>query len=441
MATLSTVSGTIQTSDLVLDKMRAAAREDSVYVKLLDKVTHGFPANRDNLDPDLLPYWKERDNLYHDEDLILLGPRIVVPSTLRREVLARLHDSHRGVEATKRRARQTVWWPGINSDITNAVRSCEPCQVLLPSQQQEPMLTEEAPTKPFESVSADFFSAAGKSFLVYVDRLSGWPVIACCGTDTTAAATISFFRRFFRDLGVPLRLRTDGGPQFSSRDFNDFLCRWGVRHDTSSPHYPQSNGHAEAAVKALKHLVLKVAPSGILNEAFDRGLLELRNTPRQDGRSPAQVLFGHPLRSRVPAHSSSFAPEWQAKTEGCDRRAAMRTQAAKALYDSHARPLQPLQIGSQVRIQDPVSRRWNKVAVVMGIGRSRDYLLRTTSGRVLWRNRRFLRVVPIPSHAPVEDKREDDPDRPAQDSPCPRRCRQPRSYGARRRSQRIASLS
>ncbi|XP_037804768.1 uncharacterized protein K02A2.6-like [Penaeus monodon] len=291
--------------------MRAAAREDSMYIKLLDKVTHGFPAN--------------------------------FPSTLRQEVLSHLHDSHRGVEVTKRRARQTVWWPGINSDITNAVRSCEPCQVLLPSQQQEPMLTEDAPTKPFESVSADFFSAAGKSFLVYVDQLSGWHMIACCGTDTTAAATISFFRRLFRDLGVPLRLHTDGGPQFSSRDFNDFLCRWGVRHDASSPHYPQSNGLAEAAVKAVKHLIMKFAPSDILNEAFDRGLLELRNTPRQDGRSPEQILFGHPLRSCVPAHRSSFAPEWQAKAEDCDRRAA-----AKALYDSHAKPLQPLQSGYKI---------------------------------------------------------------------------------------------
>ncbi|XP_037804767.1 uncharacterized protein LOC119599083 [Penaeus monodon] len=139
------------------------------------------------------------------------------------------------------------------------------------------------------------------------------------------AATISFFRRLFRDLGVPLRLHTDGGPQFSSRDFNDFLCRWGVCHDASSPHYPQSNGLAEAAVKAVKHLTMKFAPSDILNEAFDRGLLELRNTPRQDGRSPEQILFGHPLRSCVPAHRSSFAPEWQAKAEDCDRRAAART--------------------------------------------------------------------------------------------------------------------
>ena len=44
---------------------------------------------------------------------------------------------------------------------------------------------------------------------------------------------------------------------------------------------------------------------------FARGLLELRNTPRAEGRSPAQVLFGHPMRSAVPAHHRSFALEWQ----------------------------------------------------------------------------------------------------------------------------------
>ncbi|KAK8373386.1 hypothetical protein O3P69_018338 [Scylla paramamosain] len=90
------------TGDLVLDGIRTAAREDVIYTRLLECVTRGFPFTHDSLDPALRPYWKERHNLYHDDELVLLGPRIVVPSTLRREVLARLRDSHRGVEATKR---------------------------------------------------------------------------------------------------------------------------------------------------------------------------------------------------------------------------------------------------------------------------------------------------------------------------------------------------
>ena len=403
-------------------------------MKLLEKVTKGFPVNRDELDPELLPYWKIKEELYHDGELVLFGPRLVVPSALRRDVLARLHDSHRGVEATKRRARQTVWWPGINSDIVSTVRACEPCQELLPSQQQEPMMTEEIPSRPFESVSADFFSTAGKSFLVYVDRLSGWPVVASCGNDTTAASTIKLFRHFFSDLGVPVRLRTDGGTQFTSYDFKDFLRRWGVIHDVSTPHYPQSNGHAEAAVKSVKHLIMKVAPSGTFNEEFYRCLLELRNTPRQDGRSPAQILYGRPLRSCVPAHRSSFAAVWQKQTEECERRAAARYKAAKASYDAHSRPLPPLDIGTHVRAQNPVSKRWDKVGVVMKKGRSRDYLIRMTSGRVLWRNRRFLRVVPSPPFNPEEAVQ------PVTEEGRPRnnRWRRARHHGQRRRSPRFA---
>ena len=393
---------TQRTGDRVLEGLRVSSREDPVYTKLLQCVTQGFPKCRDQLDPSLWQYWKERDNLYHDGELVLIGPRVVVPTARRREVLARLHDAHCGVEATKRRARQTVWWPGINSDITNTVQACEPCQVLQPSQQQEPLMLEEAPSLPFESVSADFFSTAGKSYLVYVDRLSGWPVVAQCG-DTTTTATITFFRKFFRDMGVPVRLRTDGGPQFASHEFAEFLRRWGVSHEMSSPHYPQSNGHAESAVKAVKHLVLKVAPSGKLNEDFDRGLLELRNTPRQDGRSPAQVLFGRPLRSLVPAHSASFASKWQEKAEESERRAAARVEDVKQRYDSHAKPLPPLHPGDNVRIQDPTSKRWDKVAIVMGQGKSRDYIVRTTTGRVMWRNRRFLRTIPAPKSEVVDE--------------------------------------
>ena len=250
---------------------------------------------------------------------MLYGSRILVPAALRRHTLARLHDSHRGVEATKRRARQTVFWPGIESDIANTVAACESCQVLRPSQQQEPLHNDDHPSRPFESVSADFFQVAGKSFLVIADRLSGWPVVVPCKSDTTTSSTIRYFCRYFREVGVPLRLRTDGGPQFTSSDFADFTKRWGVHHITSSPHYPQSNGHAEAAVKAVKHLILKTAPSGNIDcEAFDRGLLELRNTPNHSGRSPAQVLYGHPLRTCVPAHPQSFMDKWQEKAQDCD---------------------------------------------------------------------------------------------------------------------------
>ncbi|XP_076037654.1 uncharacterized protein LOC143023062 [Oratosquilla oratoria] len=410
IATVRAVTESHVDEDRTLEELRDSARTDPDYVQLHRCVTSGFPSDRYALPRPLLPYWKIRDNLHADGDLVLYGMRIVVPNALRRRILARLHDSHRGVEATKRRAGQTVFWPGINSDIANTVQSCEPCQYLQPSQQKEPILSDDHPTRPFESVSADFFSVAGKSFLVIADRLSGWPVVVPCKGDTTSSNTIRMFCNYFREVGVPLRLRTDGGPQFTSQEFRSFAARWGVRHIVTSPHYPQSNGHAEAAVKAIKHLILKVAPSGNIDcEEFDRGLLELRNTPNFTGRSPAQVLYGHPLRSCVPAHPDAFSTEWQTKAEECDRRAATQAKDAAARYDSHARELSRLYIGQHVRLQDPKTHRWDKVGIVMRVGKARTYEIRTTSGRVLQRNRHFLRPVTCtPSH-PHEAHSEDPP--------------------------------
>lgn len=383
------------TTDTQLEDLQRAAHNDETYVKLLECVRHGFPSHRYDLHNTILDYWKIRDELYCDGDLVLYGPRVVVPAALRKSVLRRLHDSHRGAEATKRRAKQTVFWPGINADITNVVRSCDACQTLLPSQQREEYRNDDHPTRPFESVSADYFSVAGKSFLVIVDRLSGWPAVFPCGTDTTAAATIKHFSRYFGDKGAPVRIRTDGGPQFTSKEFQDFLRRWNVRHIVTSPHHPQSNGHAEAAVKSVKHLILKVAPAGNINcEDFHRGLLEVRNTPDHTGRSPAQILYGHPLRTCVPAHPVSFQSEWQPDAEECDRRANQRDQDTRSRYNSRARQLPVLPANQRVRIQDPVTKRWYQTGTVVAQPRPRQYDVRLPNGRTLKRNRIHLRPVP-----------------------------------------------
>ena len=112
--------------------------------------------------------------------------------------------------------------------------------------------------------------------------------------------------------GVPVRFRCDEGPQFSSRDFRMFLNRWGVKLSQSSPHYPQSNGHAESAVKSMKRLIQTSTENGhIDSEQFQKALLEWRNTARESGYSPSEILFGHPLRSTVPAHHRSSHRRWQ----------------------------------------------------------------------------------------------------------------------------------
>ena len=397
------VNAISQASDLQLTHLREVAKADPEYSALVQMVTEGFPSQKSSIPACLLPYWKVKDGMCVDDGIVLKGAQLVIPQKARRDVLDRLHDAHQGIERTKRRARQIVWWPGISADITNTVRSCRMCQERLPSHQREPLMTDPRPTRVFEEVAADIFSHAGRSFLAYVDRLSGWPVVHVFPSgDTTARQVIRALRQNFVMLGVPVTLRSDGGPQFSGRHFMDFMRRWGVNHKMSSPHFPQSNGLAEAAVKSLKRLVAKTTIGGnIDDEKFDRGLLELRNCPRQDGRSPAQVVLGHPLRSCVPAHHRSFAPEWQQSAAQCDQKGADIRRKAEETYNRSVKSLPPLKVADEVRMQDPITKQWDRTGVVVGVGRNRDYNIKTPSGRVYWRNRRFLRLLHVPASSDV----------------------------------------
>ena len=235
--------------DATLARVRDAARNDPEYIALCDTVLQGFPSQRSDLVPQLRLYWGVRDRLAVDDGVLVSGPRLVIRRSLRQETLQRLHDSYQGIERTLRRARQSVYWPGIDRDITATVQSCQACHEHLPRQQQEPMAAEPPPTRVFESVSTDFFQHAGRTYLVYVDRLSGWPTVVHCDGDATARTLVRHLREIFASTGVPCLLRSDGGPQYTAHHTKEFLRRWGVTHRPSTPYYPQSNGHAEAAVK------------------------------------------------------------------------------------------------------------------------------------------------------------------------------------------------
>ncbi|XP_037076417.1 uncharacterized protein K02A2.6-like [Pollicipes pollicipes] len=170
-------------------------------------------------------YWNVRVRLSIDDVLLVCGARFVIPHSLRREVLERLHDSHQGVDRTKLRTRHSVYWPNIDQDVHKFVTSCRHCHERLPSLQREPLMTDPKPTTVFQSVSADFFHHAGKTFLVYADRLSGWPIVVSCDREATSRILVCSLRELFSSTGVPNVLRSDGGPQFTAHHTRDFLVR------------------------------------------------------------------------------------------------------------------------------------------------------------------------------------------------------------------------
>ena len=93
---------------------------------------------------------------------------------------------------------------------------------------------------------------------------------------TTSEEVIRKLKAHFERYGVPKVIITDGGPKFTSRESTDFTQRWGIHHQISDPGYPKTNGKAEAAVKIMKNLMIKVQNNG--NDPYE-SLLE-HTSPR-----------------------------------------------------------------------------------------------------------------------------------------------------------------
>ena len=387
-----------QTEALRMHNLKQIAGEDPVYQKVKHYILNGFPAHRQQLPDDCRAFWSVRAHLTVEDNLILYGCRLVIPSKMRRQILHQLHASHQGIVRTRERAQLAVYWPGMSNDIDNTISSCQQCQDSLPSNPKEPILHKPRPTRPFQEVAADFCYYAGQQYLIVVDSYTDWPDILPMKTNTTAKHLIKTLRGCFCRTGVPDKLWSDQGPQFSSKAFQDFLQQWGVEHVTSSPRYPQSNGKAEATVKSMKKLI-KASWNGrtMDDDKLTQALLQYRNTPsRKDRMSPAQKLFGHPIQDTLPAHRKAFLPEWQRSSADAEKHAKASQEKVEKAYNQHARPLPLITVGSNVAIQNHNTKMWDTYGIVTEIGPHRRYFIKTHGGRVLVRNRRFIRRrVPI----------------------------------------------
>ena len=80
-----------------------------------------------------------------DDNLLVYGCRLFVPTAFRPTILERLHEAHQGIIRSKDRARLTVYWPGIDHDIETYIADCKLCQDSLPSHPREPIITKPRP--------------------------------------------------------------------------------------------------------------------------------------------------------------------------------------------------------------------------------------------------------------------------------------------------------
>ena len=333
-----------------LQELRQQALQDNEYQCLRQVIMKGFPDHRSQMPELCRRYWQVRHHLTIDDELIVYGCRLAIPSPMRRTILAELHRGYQGIVHTKQRASLTLYWPGINNDIENMITACKQCQDHMPSNPKESLQPKPRPSYPFQEVAADFCQHAGRYYLIIVDCNSDWPTIVPMGRDITTSHLVAAVRELISRTAVPDVFWSDGGPQFRSKQFQEFTKQRGFTSSISSPYYPQSNGKAEAAVKSMKKII-QAAWNGrhLDEEALYQALLQYRNTPsRRDGLSPAQKLYGNPVQDTLPAHRRSFALEWQQRAGQTESLRETSQRVATRYYNRTAHSLPDIAVGLNV---------------------------------------------------------------------------------------------
>ncbi|XP_065076499.1 uncharacterized protein K02A2.6-like [Ochlerotatus camptorhynchus] len=143
-------------------------------------------------------------------------------------------------------ARSYVYWPFLDSEIADYVKSCRHCATAAKSPPKCAPVPWPRSSKPWERVHIDYAGPInGEYYLVVVDSYSKWPEIIQTRS-TTSAATIGILKDVFARFSVPATLVSDNGPQFTSAEFQGFCVENGIDHLTIAPFHPQSNGQAES---------------------------------------------------------------------------------------------------------------------------------------------------------------------------------------------------
>jgi len=379
----------IPASDNKLRQILHAQQEDVLTGKLKEFVINGWPP-KDKLDAELKKYWSVRDELTVHQDLLMRGIRIVIPRKLRQDILEKIHAGHLGITKCRARAQESVWWPGLSTEIAEMIKRCQVC-IEDRTDRKEPLIPSEFPSRPWQKVGLDLFKLSGKWYLVLEDFYSRFPEVREMRS-LTARESVEICKSFFSRHGVPEEVRSDCGSQFQELDqseFRRFAKEWGFTHVTSSPRYPQSKGFAESAVKTVKKLLKK-------NTDPYKALLEYRATPLFNGFSPAELSMGRKVRSILPMDRSRLLPTLVNQETLREREEKRRTTQKEHFDRRHgAREKDEFGVNDDVWIKD--LRVWGKIQSKAGTPRS--YNVRTPDG-VYRRNSSHL--VPSPPRVKPE---------------------------------------
>ena len=115
------------TTNVTPSVVKRLTARDPMLSKVLQYTLSGWP---NNTDPEFAPYRSRRLEITTEQGCLLWGSRVILPPSLRDDVLKELHVAHPGMTRMKSLARSFVWWPNLDNRIEDTVKLCDICQLM-----------------------------------------------------------------------------------------------------------------------------------------------------------------------------------------------------------------------------------------------------------------------------------------------------------------------
>ena len=163
---------------------------------------------------------KRESELSVENECVLWGSRVIIPTSLQNDVLNTLHDAHLGASKTKSSARSWLWWPHMDADIEKFVKLCQQCQKHSKNPAKAPLYNWNWASEPWKRVHVDFAgSFVNKMFLIVIYAHSIWLEIQMMNSITSADLIIEL-KEIFCYHGLCDQIASDNGPSLTSQEFN-----------------------------------------------------------------------------------------------------------------------------------------------------------------------------------------------------------------------------
>lgn len=144
------ITSQLHISDQKQDAFKKATAEDAEMQMLKKAVLNGWANERPMMPRSIQQYWTFREEISYEDGLLFKANKLIVPNQLRQEMINKIHESHLGIVKCKARGRDILYWPGMSTQIEDAVSRCATCNESRNTNQKEPLLQHEVPGRPWE---------------------------------------------------------------------------------------------------------------------------------------------------------------------------------------------------------------------------------------------------------------------------------------------------